>query len=122
MMAIQEAIRIGLGTPSSAAHIKISTLCLGLNFPLDLFVNIRADFYANQYVYGRTSTGALRSHRLPQALQLGSGVIFAALRRPDSPLSLGVNGERLLLLNDGQVVTELGLPQRPAYFGKTLRN
>lgn len=121
MIAIQEAMRMGLKTPPPA-HIKISTLCLGLNFPLDLFVDLRADFYANQYVYGRTSTGALRPHRLPQALQLGRGVISAALRRPESPLSLSVDGERVLLIYGGQVVTELGLPERPAYFGKSLSN
>ena len=108
--------------PWSPAHIKISLLCLGLDFPLDLFVDVRADFYANQYVYGRTSTGALRSHRLPQALRLGDGVISAVLRRPRSPLSLRVEGQRVFLLEGGQTVTELGLPERPAYFGRTLSN
>jgi len=106
----------------SPAHVKISTLCLGLSFPLDLFVDIKTEFYANQYVYGRTSKEALRTHRLPQALQLGNGVISAVLRRPNSPLSLKVDGERVFLVHGRNVVTELGLPERPAYFGRTLSN
>jgi len=121
VIAIEEAARMGHkdATPS---YIKVSTLCRGLNFPLDLFVDVQADFYANQYVYGRTSTGALRAHRLPQALQLGTGVISAALRRLESPLSLSVDGERVRLLYRGRVVRELGLPGRPAYFGNLLSN
>lgn len=106
----------------SPAHIKIAVLSHGLNFPIDLFAGIRTEFYANQFVYGRTSTGALRSHRLPQALRLGGDVVSAALRRPHSPLSLKLEGERVLLVADHQIVTELGLPDRPAYFGRTLSN
>jgi hypothetical protein len=109
------------GNPTPA-HVKIATLCLGLSFPLDLFVDVKAKFYANQYVYGRTSKGALRTHRLPQALRLGNGVISAVLRRSNSPYSLKVDDERVFLVSDGSVVTELGLPERPAYFGNILSN
>jgi hypothetical protein len=106
----------------SSARLKVSLLCSGVDFPLDVFAQFPHPFYANQYVYGRTSKGALRTHSLPQAVNLGTGVVSAVLRRESSPWTLRVDGERVLLLHRNEEVTEVALPERPAYFGHTLSN
>lgn len=106
----------------ASARTKLSLLCSGISFPLNLFAGLSADFYANQFVYGRTSRGALRAHNLPQVLKLGTGVVSALLRRENSPWSIEVSGDRLLLLQAGTEVVPVELPERPAYFGHTLSN
>jgi len=103
-----------------AAQLKVSLLSQGVSFPLELFSSIDRPFYANQYVYGRTSKGALRSHRLPQAFTLGTGVISAALRRDNSKYDLQLEGDRLFVFSGDTVMGEVGLPDEPAYFGKNL--
>ena len=109
----------GEATPS---RLKVSLLSHGVDFPLNAFAAMGRSFYENRYVYGRTSRGVLRQHRLPQALKLRDGVIFALLRREGSPWEIQVNGECVSLLRTGEEVTELELPERPVYFGKTLSN
>ncbi len=104
------------------ARLKVSLLSQGVDFPLDGFASIRRPFYDNHYVYGRTSRGALRSHRLPQVFKLGGGVVSAVLRREGSPWKVRIDGERVLLLHGADEVLELELPERPAYFGKILSN
>lgn len=106
--------------PRSPGRIKAALLNAGVSFPLDLFVDHPGDFYANQYVYGRTSRGAKRAHRFPQAVRLGDGVLCALLRREESPWVLRREDGRLALSHDGHDVCEVGLPERPPYFGCTL--
>jgi len=106
----------------SPARLKVSLLSEGVDFPLDAFASIKQPFYENQYVYGRTSRGALRPHRLPQAFKLGEGVISAVLRREGSRWRIRVDGDHVILLDSDDEVMELNLPERPAYFCKTLSN
>ncbi len=105
-----------------SARTKLSLLCSGVSFPLDLFAAYPAQFYSNQYVYGRTSKGVLRTHSLPQALNLGTGVVSALLRRENSSWSIELYGDRLFLLHAGAEVGPVALPERPAYFGRILSN
>jgi len=111
-----------IGPVPSAARLKVATLCHGLRFSLELFERFEGSFYDNQYVYGRTSRDVTRSHRIPQALQLGQDVNTAVLRREDSPWSLDVVEDRVLIMQGSQIVMRVGLPERPAYFGKALSN
>jgi hypothetical protein len=104
----------------SPSRVKISLLSKGIDFGLDLFAGHGRDFYANQYVYGRTSKDVTMTHRLPQALNLGNGVISAVLRRTGSPWSLRLSGDVLQLTCAGEYVQDAVLPERPAYFGKQL--
>jgi hypothetical protein len=104
------------------ARLKISLLSNGVQFPLDAFAMITRDFYPNQFVYGRTSKCSLRSHRIPQAFKLDDGVISAVLRREDSPWKIKVDQDRVFLHDGTRGKIEIELPERPAYFGKTLSN
>jgi len=96
---------------------------MGIAFSLDAFVDHPGEFYANQYVYGRTSKNALREHRLPQCLNLGDGVITALLRRPDSRLDLWVQDGKVAIRRDGrELPLDVTLPAMPPYFGRQLSN
>ena len=105
-----------------ASRLKVALLCHGVSFPINLFSSIERPFYDNQYVYGRTSRHVLRSHRIPQVLCLGYGVISAVLRRENTEWSLRVSGENVDLCHGSGAVRRIGLPERPAYFGKFLSN
>jgi bacteriochlorophyllide c C-7(1)-hydroxylase len=115
-----ERIREDVGVdPRSEIELKISLLSKGLRFPTDLFAKYEGEFYANQYVYGNTSRVNL-SHRVPQVLLLGEGVISAVLRREDTPWTLDIEDGEVRLSYDDDLVRTLDLPEVPAYFGKTL--
>ena len=105
--------------PNSGIELKASLLSRGLSFPIDLFAKWGGEFYSNQYVYGNTSRVDL-SHRIPQVLLLGNGVISALLRRESTPWTLGIEDGEVKLSYEGDFVRTLGLPEVPAYFGKTL--
>lgn len=107
---------------SLQAKLKMNLLCRGLDFTLDTFKGIKRPFYANQYVYGRTSRGADRIHQLPQVLGLGNGVISAVFQRNGSPWKIKVKDERVFLFHESEAIDELKLPEQPAYFGKILSN
>lgn len=109
-------------TRADAAWVKVAILAHGVNFPLDVFGSVPRPFYDNQYVYGRTSRDVLRSHRLPQILKLGEGVVSAVLRRQTTPWSLRVDEDQVWLAKAGKDVRIAELPERPAYFGQTLSN
>ena len=113
---IQEEIRID---PNLEIELKTSLLSKGVCFPIDLFSNFKGEFYANKYVYGNTSRVNL-SHRVPQVLLLGERVISAVLRRENTPWTLGIEDGEITLSYKGEFVKTLGLPEVPAYFGKTL--
>jgi bacteriochlorophyllide c C-7(1)-hydroxylase len=106
----------------SPARLKLALLSHGVCFPLDAFASIERPFYDNQYVYGRTSRGALRSHRMPQVFRLGDGVISAVLRREASPWTVSLDGDRVIVTHRDGTVSEIELPERPAYFGRILGN
>src|SRR3989344_6204288 len=105
--------------PNSGIELKVSLLSRGLNFPIDMFSKYKGEFYANQYVYGNTSRVNL-SHRIPQVLLLGNGVISAVLRRENTPWALDIEDNEVKLSYGGDFVRTLGLPEVPAYFGQTL--
>ena len=105
--------------PRSEIELKASMLSKGLRFPIDLFAKYNGEFYANQYVYGNTSRVNL-SHRVPQVLLLGEGVISAVLRREDTPWALDVEDGEVTLSYEGDFVRTLGLPEVPAYFEEKL--
>ena len=111
---------IGTVQKSNPAGVKVSLLSKGIAFDLNLFRDIDDRFYENQYVYGRTSMKVMPSHRLPQILKLGEGVVTAILRREDSPWQLKLRGNIPQLHYDGKHVQDVELPQRPPYFGKLL--
>lgn len=106
---------------SLPANIKASLLSHGLDFDLDLFRDVRHDFYENQFVYNQTSKNVTTLHRFPQVLCLGSQVISALLRRPGSPWSVVKRPDDTFYLSrEGAYVSDITLPERPAYFGKRL--
>ena len=102
--------------PNSEIELKASLLSRGLNFPIDMFSRYKGEFYANQYVYGNTSRVNL-SHRIPQVLLLGNGVISAVLRRENTPWTLDIEDNEVKLSYSGDFVRTLDLPAVPAYFG-----
>ena len=104
------------------ARLKVSLLCDGVRFPIDLFNSIGRPFYANQYVYGRTSRQVLRSHQVPQAFCLGDGVISAVLRREATAWSINVRAGIVELAHRSGATREIQLPEKPGYFGHLLSN
>src|SRR3989344_5926200 len=107
--------------PNSEIELKVSLLSKGLDFPINLFAKHDGEFYSNQYVYGNTSRVNL-SHRIPQVLLLGNSVISAVFRRENTPWTLNIEDNEVRLFYNGDFVRTLGLPEVPAYFGKTLSN
>jgi hypothetical protein len=102
------------------AELKASLLSKGIHFDMDLFRRYDGQFYDNQFVYGRTSKGVMPEHRFPQVIQLGDGVISALLRRENSPWNLRIEDNIVRLYHQDRYVQDIGLPERPAYFGKRL--
>ncbi|MHA1687076.1 MAG: radical SAM protein [Candidatus Heimdallarchaeaceae archaeon] len=102
------------------AELKASLLAKGINFDLDLFKQIKRPFYDNQFVYGKTSEHVTPEHRFPQVLRLGDNVITALLRRENSPWNLRIEEGEVQLYNGNTHIRTVGLPERPAYFDKTL--
>jgi len=107
---------------NNSAKLKVSLLSKGINFNLDLFRNYKKAFYDNQFVYGKTSKYATPNHKFPQVLLLGDGVITALLRREDSPWNLKIVDQELILLFKDRFIKKVGLPERPPYFDKYLRD
>src|SRR3989338_9916119 len=106
----------------ATAKIKASLLAKGINFDLDLFKQIEKPFYDNQFVYGKTSENITPEHKFPQILGLGNKVITALLRRENSPWSLRIEEGEVQLYNSNNHIMTVGLPERPAYFDKTLND
>lgn len=106
---------------NNPARIKVSLLSEGIAFDIDLFRNFKGSFYENQYVYGRTSTGVMPPHRLPQILKLGNGVVTALLRRENTHWQLRLRDNIPQLYYGGEYIQDVELPERPPYFGKLLK-
>ena len=104
------------------AELKAALLSEGVNFDLDLFKQITQPFYDNQFVYGKTSAHVTPTHKFPQVLQLGDGVITALLRRENSSWNLKIKDEQVQLYRNKDFVRTIGLPERPAYFDRTLKD
>lgn len=107
-------------TEREALKIKIQLLSYGISFDMDLFENYPEDFYDNQFVYGQTSQGVTSKHRFPQVILLAPNVNTALLRRENSPYSLKKELNRFILYKGKERISEIGLPERPAYFGRVL--
>jgi hypothetical protein len=102
------------------AELKVSLLSKGINFDMDLFKDYKKDFYDNQFVYGKTSSGVSPEHRFPQVLVLGDGIISALLRRENSPWNVKREGDDVNLYEDDKYVKTVLLPEKPPYFGRKL--
>jgi len=101
---------------------KASLLSNGIKFPIDLFSRVKRPFYENQFVYGQTSHGVTITHKLPQLLRLGKGIVVALLRRQNSPWKIHIDSDRYFLVHPTHGQIETFLPERPAYFGVRLSN
>ena len=106
----------------TTAELKASLLSEGISFNLDLFTNYKGNFYENQYVYGKTSDKVTRKHRLPQVLLLGERIITALLCRENSPWNLKIEDGEIVLYHEDRYVKTVHLPEKPAYFGKKLKD
>ncbi|CAG1012818.1 Bacteriochlorophyllide c C-7(1)-hydroxylase [Anaerolineae bacterium] len=106
----------------SPAQLKASLLSHGIGFEMDIFSDLKQEFYENQFVYNQTSKSVLPKHRFPQAILLDNDVISAVLRRDGSPWRLSSNGANLNLTLRGEHVAHITLPEKPTYFGKVLRD
>lgn len=106
--------------PEKTIELKAALLSEGIDFDMDLFSQIDREFYDNQFVYGRTSASVTPQHRFPQVLLLGEEVNTALLRREGSPWNLRVEEDEVQLYREDAFVRILDLPERPAYFGRTL--
>jgi len=101
-------------------ELKASLLAKGIDFDLDLFKQIQKPFYDNQFVYGKTSKSVTPKHKFPQVLKLGNGIISALLRREGSPWNLRFEDGEVQLYENNEHIRTVELPERPAYFDKTL--
>lgn len=101
-------------------ELKASLLTNGIDFDLDLFRDIKRPFYDNQFVYGKTSEHVTPKNKFPQVLELGDDVIVALLRRENTPWNLRIEDGEVQLYEWDEHVRQVGLPERPAYFDKTL--
>ena len=105
---------------ASTTELKASLLSKGVRFDIDMFRNIKAPFYDNQFVYGKTSARVTPAHRFPQVLVLGDGVVSALLRRENTPWNLKSEDNQVNLYHSEQFVRTVQLPERPPYFDKRL--
>lgn len=103
-----------------ALALKIELLSYGISFDIDLFQKYSNEFYDNQFVYGQTSRGITLKNRFPQVILLAPQVNSALLRRENSPYHLLYEDDRFVIYKDDRFITEIVLPERPAYFGKKL--
>ncbi|MEK6887782.1 MAG: radical SAM protein [Candidatus Aenigmatarchaeota archaeon] len=105
---------------TNPSEVKIGLLSRGVDCDPNTFANYGRDFYSNLYVYGNTSVSTLQ-HRFPQVLLLGNDVVSAFIRREGSPWYLRVEGnDSVRLYHDGKYVQDVSLPEKPAYYGRTL--
>ena len=104
------------------AELKASLLARGINFDLDLFRDIERQFYDNQFVYGKTSDHVTPKNRFPQVLELGDDIVVALLRRQNTPWNLRIEEGEIQLYELDEYIRQVGLPERPDYFDKTLRD
>jgi len=104
------------------AELKASLLAKGIDFDLDLFKQVQEPFYDNQFVYGKTSKSVTLEHKFPQVLRLGEGIISALLRREGSPWNLRFEEGKVQLYENNEHVRTVALPERPAYFDRTLND
>ena len=114
-------VKISIDT-TVTAELKASLLSKGIMFDLDMFKHVEIPFYDNQFVYGRTSEHVTPSHRFPQVLRLGDDVIVALLRRENTPWNLRFEDGEVNLYHDKDYVRTVELPERPAYFDRTLND
>lgn len=105
---------------TNIAMLKASLLSKGINFDLNIFKQIKEQFYDNQFVYGKTSARVTPEHRVPQVLRLGDNIITALLRREGSQWSLQIEDGEIQLYDGKKYVRTVGLPERPPYFDKIL--
>lgn len=107
-------------TEKKALQVKMEILSHGISFDIDLFENYNGEFYDNQFVYGQTSKDVTPKHRFPQVILLAPKVNSALLRREGSPYRLKREESQFMLYREDELITDIGLPERPAYFGKVL--
>ena len=107
-------------TEREALQVKIELLSYGISFDMNLFEDYPETFYDNQFVYGQTSRGVTPRHRFPQVILLTPRVNTALLRRENSPYCLKKEMNKFVLYKGNKFVSEIGLPERPVYFGRTL--
>ena len=105
-----------------ASLLKIDLLSERINFDIDIFEDCPHKFYDNQFVYGQTSKSILNKHRFPQLILLSENVNCALLRKETSSYTLLKTKNKIgfELYRGDKFITEINLPERPAYFDKTL--
>ena len=107
-------------TKKKALQVKMEILSQGISFDIDLFKHYDGEFYDNQFVYGQTSKDITPKHRFPQVILLTPEVNSALLRRDRSPYHLEREDRQFMLYREDELITDIGLPERPAYFGRVL--
>ena len=107
-----------------AAKLKALLLSEGVSFKRSFFKDsyLKKGFYANQYVYNKTSEGIEGTDIIPQGLCLEDGVFSSLLRREKSSISLELMGTEFQFLRKNTSIGKFNLPEKPLYFGKKLKD
>lgn len=97
------------------AIIKAELLSNGVSFERGYFKKKVSsyEFYANQYVYNKTSEGIDKSDIIPQGLCLESNVFCSLLRRNDSIITLERINNTDYLIKNGNILGKFNFQKSP---------
>ena len=105
---------------NDTVDLKIDLLSYGISFETGIFNKVKTPYYDNQYVYGQPSENITLGERLPQVILLGNGVNCAILKRSNSKYKIRRYKDTFGIYIEDMFITDIGLPERPAYFDKPL--
>lgn len=100
----------------NSAYAKLKLLIYGVKDAPDIFKLYEKDFKEEHYAYDNGNWGVDKNRLTPTEVLLPGGVVSKLHIRPDSPLLLCIDNNKLYIKNEGKFLSEFMFLPRPEFW------
>ena len=103
----------------NSANAKLKLLIYGVQDNPEIFKNFQDFFKEEHYAYDNGNWNVDKNRLTPSEILLPGGIVSKLHIRPDSPLTLCIDDNKLYVKNDGEYLTEFTFIPRPNFWDYT---
>ena len=103
----------------NSAYAKLKLLIYGVKDAPEIFGKFQDTFKEEHYAYDNRNWGVDKKRLTPTELLLPGGIVSKLHIRPDSPLTLKEDSEKLYILLENKVLSEFRFLPRPDFWNYT---
>ena len=106
----------------NSAYTKLKLLIYGVQDAPKIFLKFQSNFKEEHYAYDNGNWGVDKKRLTPTEILLPGGIVSKLHIRPDSPITLKEENNKLFILLDGKYISEFKFLPRPNFWNYKTRN